>query len=195
MSSRHITAWAPMTLTLQVLRFYSNSWTLVGTPDELSDQVSAVTGVKEEVLRKQRPVLSSSIGQRMCWASNRVTTRIEDRAYSLLGIFNVNMGVIYGEGEKAFQRLQDELLRTPSDQTIFAWTALANETGSQDASTGYSNLLASSPAAFRGCGNLELLKSSDAGLDYYATSTDITFDLPLFEPKEKGPGFSTQQTR
>ena len=43
-----------------------------------------------------------SIAQRMSWASRRVTTRDEDIAYCLLGIFDVNMPLIYGEGEKAF---------------------------------------------------------------------------------------------
>ena len=46
----------------------------------------------------------------MLWAENRKTTRGEDRAYSLLGIFDVYMPLIYAEGEeKAFKRLQEEI--------------------------------------------------------------------------------------
>jgi hypothetical protein len=46
----------------------------------------------------------------MIWAENRETTRKEDSAYSLLGIFNVRIPLFYGEGrEKAFQRLREEI--------------------------------------------------------------------------------------
>ncbi|OJT06665.1 hypothetical protein TRAPUB_2479, partial [Trametes pubescens] len=62
----------------------------------------------------------------MSWAARRRTTRPEDRAYSLMGIFGVNMATLYGEGaEKAFYRLQEEILRhCPPDQSLFAWGAL-----------------------------------------------------------------------
>jgi hypothetical protein len=65
-----------------------------------------------------------SFAQRMRWASKRVTTRVEDIAYSLISIFDVNMPLLYGEGEKAFRRLQEAILRTqeirrfsPSEQS------------------------------------------------------------------------------
>lgn len=57
----------------------------------------------------------------MSWASERETTRIEDIAYSLLGIFDVNMPLLYGEGNKAFVRLQEEIMKSSNDQTLFAW--------------------------------------------------------------------------
>lgn len=56
----------------------------------------------------------------MSFASRRVTTRIEDRAYSLFGIFDVNMPLIYGEGKKAFLRLQEEIIKNSDDESIFA---------------------------------------------------------------------------
>lgn len=56
----------------------------------------------------------------MSWASNRETTRPEDVAYCLLGIFDVNLPMIYGEGKKAFRRLQEEIIRQSTDLTIFA---------------------------------------------------------------------------
>ena len=58
----------------------------------------------------------------MSWASGRVTSRIEDRAYSLLGIFDINMPLIHGEGENAFRRLLLEILRSTDDESIFVWT-------------------------------------------------------------------------
>lgn len=57
----------------------------------------------------------------MSWACDRETTRVEDRAYSLLGLLNVNMPMLYGEGEKAFYRLQCEILNQSEDQSIFTW--------------------------------------------------------------------------
>ena len=65
-----------------------------------------------------------SVAQRMAWASRRETTRIEDLAYCLLGLFDINMPLLYGEGRKAFARLQREILRQQQDESIFAtaWT-------------------------------------------------------------------------
>jgi hypothetical protein len=57
----------------------------------------------------------------MSWAAKRKTKRPEDLAYSLLGIFDVNMPLIYGEGTMAFQRLQEEIIKRCNDLTIFAW--------------------------------------------------------------------------
>lgn len=81
------------------------------------------------------------IAQRLSWASRRRTTRPEDIAYSLMGLFDVNMPIIYGEGgKKALQRLQHEVPATTRDRSIFAWcmprgiigyeaTLLASEVG------------------------------------------------------------------
>ena len=65
---------------------------------------------------------SASVAQKMSWASKRTTTRLEDMAYSLMGIFDVNMPLLYGEGQKAFIRLQHEIVRVSDDESIFAWT-------------------------------------------------------------------------
>ena len=52
----------------------------------------------------------------MSWAAHRETSRKEDEAYCLLGLFEVNMPLLYGEEEKAFTRLQEEIIRSNSDQ-------------------------------------------------------------------------------
>jgi hypothetical protein len=79
----------------------------------------------------------------MSWAADRQTTRVEDRAYSLLGIFDVNMPLLYGEGPKAFIRLQEEILRESPDLSIFAWES-REDIGHLD----FRGLFAESPAAF-----------------------------------------------
>jgi hypothetical protein len=67
---------------------------------------------------------SVSISEKMSWAARRVTTRPEDEAYSLMGIFGVNMVTLYGEGRNnAFRRLQLDIMQTSSDQTLFAWNS------------------------------------------------------------------------
>jgi hypothetical protein len=63
----------------------------------------------------------ASIAKMMSWASKRTTTRMEDIAYCLLGIFGVNMPLLYGEREKAFIRLQEEIMKNSDDQSLFAW--------------------------------------------------------------------------
>jgi hypothetical protein len=65
---------------------------------------------------------SFSVATRMCWAAHRTTTRQEDTAYSLLGLFGVHMPLLYGEGRDAFQRLQHEIVRKSNDQSIFAFS-------------------------------------------------------------------------
>lgn len=62
-----------------------------------------------------------SIAQRMSLAAGRETTRPEDRAYSLLGIMDLNLDVRYGEGSRAFARLQEDLIEKSNDETILAW--------------------------------------------------------------------------
>lgn len=58
----------------------------------------------------------------MSWAAERRTERQEDIAYCLMGIFDVNMPLIYGEGMKAFIRLQEEILKASEDHSLFAWS-------------------------------------------------------------------------
>jgi hypothetical protein len=88
---------------------------------ELNGRVSQLTGVQREYLDGVEPIESASIARRLSWAAPRQTTRAEDEAYCLLGLFGVNMPLLYGEGRKAFLRLQEEILRRSEDQSIFAW--------------------------------------------------------------------------
>lgn len=57
----------------------------------------------------------------MALASERKTTRLEDQAYCLIGLFDVSLPLIYGEGDKAFRRLQEEIIYRSVDHSIFAW--------------------------------------------------------------------------
>jgi len=100
--------------------FYSRSWKNIGTKERLCNTISTITGIDIDTLLGE-DVTFVSVANKMSWASGRRTTRTEDMAYCLLGIFDVNMPLLYGEGKKAFLRLQEEILRSSYDHSLFAW--------------------------------------------------------------------------
>jgi len=95
--------------------FYDYKWAYAGSKRGRADfreQLSRTTGVDARVLAGEVRVEEMSVACRMAWAASRTTTRPEDVAYCLMGIFQVNMPLLYGEGgERAFIRLQEEILR------------------------------------------------------------------------------------
>ena len=107
--------------------FLSQTWHTLGSKHMLAHEVEQITGIDRHILTHKRSLDTVSVAQRMSWAARRQTTRVEDRAYSLLGIFGINIPTIYGEGELAFIRLQEEILRRIPDQTIFAWGRLHSD--------------------------------------------------------------------
>lgn len=100
------------------LRFVDASWGTIGSREEWVDEISAATGIEPRHLLDFQ---NCSLATKLSWAANRRTTREEDRAYSLLGLLGVNMPLIYGEGKRAFVRLQHELIRSYNDESILAW--------------------------------------------------------------------------
>ena len=92
-----------------------------GEKKSLGSAIYAISGIGIDVLTHARVLDQVSVARRMSWASSRKTTRIEDWAYSLMGIFDVNMPLLYGEGDKAFLRLQEEIMKSSDDESIFAW--------------------------------------------------------------------------
>jgi hypothetical protein len=103
------------------VEFYDCVWNRVGDKQQLATLLSSITGIEEGILRKEYGLDLVPVAVRMSWAAKRHTTRMEDTAYCLLGIFNVNLPLLYGEQEKAFQRLQEEIIRSTPDLSIFAW--------------------------------------------------------------------------
>ncbi|KAI0749259.1 heterokaryon incompatibility protein-domain-containing protein [Daedaleopsis nitida] len=101
--------------------FVSSSWRALGTKATFSGLIEEITSVDEGILLQSIPLGAVSVARRMSWASGRVTTRKEDEAYCLMGIFDVHIPVLYGEGVRAFIRLQEEILKRVSDQSIFVW--------------------------------------------------------------------------
>ncbi|KAK3384088.1 heterokaryon incompatibility protein-domain-containing protein [Lasiosphaeria ovina] len=120
--------------------FYDKKWQPRGTKISLVNIINTITGISIPALKSESRLSRFSVAKRMSWAARRTTTRAEDTAYSLLGIFDVNMPLIYGEGINAFRRLQEEIMRKSSDVTILAWE--------DTESTWENTLFAPSPAGF-----------------------------------------------
>lgn len=135
--------------------------------------ISKITGIDSNVINGTMSSNSFSIAQRMSWASGRSTTRVEDMAYSLFGLFQVNMPLLYGEGEHAFLRLQQEIMKDSDDETIFAWK---DETMSDNT---YSGLLAAHPRAFASCGSLVPFQDNDRRAPYHMTNKGLSITLRL----------------
>ena len=117
--------------------FYDAEWMEIGSKSVLQSLLSNICRISTRHLFYPK---EASVAAKMSWASRRQTTRLEDVAYSLLGLFEINMPLIYGEGRNAFFRLQREIIQSSSDESIFAWT---------DRGLHYSGLLARSPQCFR----------------------------------------------
>ncbi|KAH8800328.1 heterokaryon incompatibility protein-domain-containing protein [Xylogone sp. PMI_703] len=133
--------------------FLSSDWVEIGSKKSLLSTVSRIAGIDEKALDEYRGT-EYSVAQKMSWAAARQTTRIEDEAYCLMGLFEINMPLLYGEGDKAFSRLQQEILKQSEDQSIFAWS-YPEEYHSHTSMTG---LLAPSPKCFKDISRVELLE-------------------------------------
>lgn len=137
----------------QVVEFYASDWVDIGTKASMVDIISKLTKVDKTVLLHTARLDEFNVATRMQWAADRKTTRKEDEAYSLMGIFGVNMPLLYGEGPRAFQRLQEEIMKITEDYTLFAWTELVkyesdNNRSLELAPGNAGGILAESPAFF-----------------------------------------------
>ena len=149
--------------------FYDENWEVIGSKHMLTEALAEVTGIEQAYLKLRRPVRFASIAQRMSWASARTTSRPEDMAYCLLGIFGVNMPLLYGEGaNKAFIRLQKEILAFSSDETIFAWASTES----------FSGVLATSANHFNDSSNIIRVDSAeDARAPLMMTNKGLSLHL------------------
>ncbi|KAK0611660.1 heterokaryon incompatibility protein-domain-containing protein, partial [Immersiella caudata] len=119
--------WFSRGWTLQELiaprhvHFYDATWTLRGTKDSLRHVISDATRIDTSILADPARMYSIPAARKMSWAAGRRTTRVEDLAYCLLGLFDINFPLLYGEGTKAFRRLQEEIMKQTSDMSLLAW--------------------------------------------------------------------------
>lgn len=156
--------------------FYDVSWTCVGTRFELRALISDITGIPQTELRSPSALSEYPIARKMSWAAGRQTTRAEDSAYCLLGIFNVNMPLLYGEGAKAFLRLQEEIMRQTNDMSIFACGTGVAPANSR---SGFRSMLARSADEFEACSTLRASdrwhRVLDSGKAFNSTNNGLYF--------------------
>ncbi|KAH7336644.1 heterokaryon incompatibility protein-domain-containing protein, partial [Rhexocercosporidium sp. MPI-PUGE-AT-0058] len=162
----------------RIVEFYGRNedgeWGEIGTKSSLRDVVAEITGVPIAVL-KTGSLANLSVATRMSWASRRQTKREEDRAYSLMGIFDVHMTMVYGEGKRAFGRLQEEIMKVSNDHSLFAWSSpkrhIRHWTGQ--------GLLADSPADFFHSGQYHCSEHSEGAAAYQITNVGLRVQFPL----------------
>lgn len=178
--------------------FFSHDWTRLGTRASLQNVIQEITGIPKEILDEADPanlktlqqlkkLRDLSVAEKMRWAAKRKTTRPEDIAYCLMGIFDINMPLLYGEGQvKAFKRLQEEVIKSTDDESIYAWRMLETVTTRH-----FWGLLADSPAGFMYEGNEDsdnlgslLPKKSKyltrrSGLSTVMSNRGIQLELPV----------------
>ncbi|USP76289.1 hypothetical protein yc1106_03563 [Curvularia clavata] len=161
--------------------FFDESWESLGERRTLFKVISECTGISTNVLLDRNHLDTCSVAQKMSWAAKRETTRIEDQAYCMLGIFEINMPLIYGEGENAFIRLQEEIMKVTDDHSLFAWRSSDNRGG----------CLATSPASFLDSSNV--VQSNFSGTYYdppVVSSRGIHLELRFVGSGFGGLGFA-----
>jgi hypothetical protein len=105
--------------------FFSREGELLGNKASLERHICEITGIPVDALRGS--LLSDfSVAERMSWAANRETYRQEDKAYSLLGIFDVKMPLIYSEGkDNALRRLREEIDKASKGRFFLSFLAMS----------------------------------------------------------------------
>jgi hypothetical protein len=166
------------------LVFYDQSWKPRGNKHDLSDELSQLTGIDPPILKNQQDLSEIAVARRMSWAGFWKTTRTEDLAYCLLGIFDVNMTLIYGEGEKAFIRLQEAIAHSTDDFSLFAWSCEYPDSRYQE----YRGMFAKSPAEFSRCRHVAPFRDPllYGRQSFTVTNRGLRFQAPLRPRREEG---------
>jgi hypothetical protein len=134
-SGAEIDAWFLRGWTLQELlapsqiKFYGANWEPLSSLNPSNDRfsrdimhpISRITRIPPNDLESFSPG-TNRVPEKMLWASQRRTTRIEDIAYCLIGIFDISLIIAYGEGKRAFFRLMEEILKRYDRWDIFRWS-------------------------------------------------------------------------
>ncbi len=183
-SKWHTRGWTLQELLApSFLVFLSSDWRVLGTKMDLAQVLEAITKVPVSVLQMARPINNFSIACRMSWAANRQTTRVEDTTYCLMGLFEINMPTLYGEGERAFLRLQEEIMKQSPDTSLFAWNDNSNWVGSSrtrrldtcDHTIPRNFLLAPSPKAFSHSTSVLFRPMLIAGIQHILDVSELLF--------------------
>lgn len=198
-------------LAAKTVEFYDKDWRNIGAKAELAEVIALRKNIDKEILRDPDMIQFRSVAQRMSWAAHRQATRREDLAYALLGIFGINMNMMYGEGDKAFIRLQIEIMRSTNDMSLFAWNfrldyldavMAKTETNGRSIDTygrireespsvaeiSRNGLFAPTPSCFSMCGDIEFLQE-------YADNIGVSEQQGIFRLAGPLTSIEIQKTR
>ncbi|KAF2790509.1 HET-domain-containing protein [Melanomma pulvis-pyrius CBS 109.77] len=172
-----------------VVIFYNSNWQYVGSKFELRERLQQITGIEEEVLATGQ-IYTVSVARRMSWAANRQTTRVEDLAYCLMGIFDVNMPLLYGEGKKSFIRLQEEIMKISDDHSLFAWGIPAKIRTMEEYLNTYTvpdsaqlhGLFADSPSDFTFSDRIHVLEDHPSTFPPIVSNSGVRIELQVSRP-------------
>jgi hypothetical protein len=179
-------AWFSRGWTLQELLaprtviFCDTDWKVIGRKNdaEILAEITKITSIPLRCLVSHFSLNHAPVAQKLSWASRRVTTRTEDIAYCLLGLVGVNMPLLYGEGEKAFLRLQQEIIRQTDDESIFAWCNPAAALGQ------LSGVLAPNIYHFAHSSHVHVIDGYRK--PYAVTNKGLDFDVPCHKVSKLG---------
>ena len=192
-SQLRLSRWFTRGWTLQELiapsqlYFFAADWSLLGqkqSPKSFTEVLSEITGIEIEVLDGRVDPAQLSVTTRMKWAASRQTTRLEDTAYCLMGLFQVNMPLLYGEGHRAFARLQEEIIQRTDDQSLFAWSSSSSGPSAADDDLddpdALCGLLAARPAEFQDAGGMQPLPPLPVYASAPSTMTNLGLRVQLY---------------
>jgi hypothetical protein len=162
-------------LAPEFVKFFDQSWEFLFNKYDQARLLAEITCIDENILDGFEKVSDACTAKKMSWAASRETTRKEDIAYCLLGIFDVNIPLLYGEGDKAFLRLQEEIIRQSGDLSIFAW-GYHNPVVYQNHS-----IFAQSPADFVGCSGFTKGNAPPAVISM--TNVTLSVQLSYYRPR------------
>ncbi|KAH8660868.1 hypothetical protein BGZ60DRAFT_414183 [Tricladium varicosporioides] len=167
-------------LAPRVVVFFDQGWNSVFDKQSKAPLIAEITRINEDFLSGRQGLSQACTARKMSWAATRKTTRREDLAYCLLGIFDVNIPLLYGEGERAFVRLQEEIIRQSGDLSIFAW-------GYRTPLPETSSIFAHSPADFIGC--FDFMQSLTRPAVMSMTNVTLSVELSHIRPISDSPSF------
>ncbi|KAF9780402.1 hypothetical protein IL306_000176 [Fusarium sp. DS 682] len=167
--------------------FYAADWSRIGTKSTLAREIASATGISIKYPSPQEnaavlasndwvqdassPVHEASIAERMSWLSRRQTTRLEDMAYCMLGLFGIHMPLVYGEGPRALMHLQEEILKYSDDHTLFCWSWAVDGSGG--------SMLSPRPHSFLEASKYVPERARTRPMPYGMTNAGLSIHLPL----------------
>lgn len=163
------------------IKLYGKDWTLINssraTHNDKEDEfirrtIEEATGIPGDDIRLFHPSCDR-VPEKMTWMAPRKTTRVEDIAYSLIGIFDITMPISYGEGAWAFHRLMEVIAQRGFDPGFFAWCG---------AHSPYSFALPASPS----CYQLDPPRASLLQLRGFEASSEVRSGDPSYKMTKTG---------